>query len=123
MPARNRLKNGAWLSLARALALGARGHRFKSCRPDKLKYSQSTVSRQANRVLGRDPAGRTNMMQWDKSVRPDLSTIIFYLASTLCFCLAKYSVGVRNPCECNEQGSDIFFLKSTNRYFAVKQST
>ena len=27
---------GAWLSLARALALGARGHRFKSCRPDHI---------------------------------------------------------------------------------------
>ncbi len=31
---RIRVCNGAWLSLARALALGARGHRFKSCRPD-----------------------------------------------------------------------------------------
>ena len=28
--------NGAWLSLARAPALGAGGHRFKSCRPDHL---------------------------------------------------------------------------------------
>ena len=26
--------NGAWLSLARAPALGAGGHRFKSCRPE-----------------------------------------------------------------------------------------
>jgi hypothetical protein len=30
----SRLQNGAWLSLARAPALGAGGHRFKSRRPD-----------------------------------------------------------------------------------------
>ena len=28
------VSNGAWLSLARALEWGSRGHRFKSCRPD-----------------------------------------------------------------------------------------
>ena len=29
-----RNKNGVWLSLARALDLGARGRRFESCHPD-----------------------------------------------------------------------------------------
>ena len=35
-PTCNRLKIGAWLSLARALEWGSRGRQFKSVRPDQI---------------------------------------------------------------------------------------
>ncbi len=47
LPTGNRLQNGAWLSLARALGSGPRGRQFKSVRPDQFAriFKSSKLSR------------------------------------------------------------------------------
>ncbi len=74
LPTDNRLQNGAWLSLARALEWGSRGRQFKSVRPDLIQMEeQKQERRRATRIKKPLTVHYYKDSKWDITTVMDLS--------------------------------------------------